>query len=155
MRTPYPLRLLHLLIACDPLVYGGYISTIPEDATSYAHRNALYDIQFYGAYYGSETFPDSGITFMNNMVSTLAPNPEAACKHFTFSFLILFTELTFPLTDPNYADPTLTPEQWHALYYGSHFERLTALKRQYDPNNVFSFPQSIPVTSYAYTLLPP
>ena len=48
-------------------------------------------------------------------------------------------------TDPNYADPTLTPDQWHSLYFGSHFTRLTTLKKKYDPNNVFSFPQSIPV----------
>ena len=49
------------------------------------------------------------------------------------------------MVDPNYVDPTLTADQWQPLYYGSHYERLSVIKRDVDPNNVFSFPQSIAV----------
>ena len=28
-------------------------------------------------------------------------------------------------------------------YYGSHYERLQSLKRQYDPHHLFNFPESI------------
>lgn len=41
----------------------------------------------------------------------------------------------------NYTDPTLT--NWRQAYYGDAATRLTALKKQYDPNRFFSFPQAL------------
>ena len=42
---------------------------------------------------------------------------------------------------PNYADGRL--KNWQQLYFGTHYHRLQSLKRQFDPKNTFSFPQSI------------
>lgn len=42
---------------------------------------------------------------------------------------------------PNYADGRL--KNWQQLYFGSHYHRLQILKREFDPRNTFSFPQSI------------
>ncbi|MCM2394300.1 FAD-binding oxidoreductase [Streptomyces albipurpureus] len=41
----------------------------------------------------------------------------------------------------NYADPTLA--NWRRAYYGAAAERLTTLKRRYDPDRLFDFPQAL------------
>ncbi|GAA5008608.1 FAD-binding oxidoreductase [Streptomyces siamensis] len=41
----------------------------------------------------------------------------------------------------NYTDATLT--DWRKAYYGDAATRLTALKKQYDPQHFFSFPQAL------------
>lgn len=41
----------------------------------------------------------------------------------------------------NYIDPTLT--DWRRAYYGPAADRLTRLKKQYDPDRVFTFPQAL------------
>lgn len=45
----------------------------------------------------------------------------------------------------NYCDLDLP--NWQNAYYGTSFRRLTHVKSAYDPDDLFSFPQSIPPAS--------
>ncbi|KAG9000324.1 hypothetical protein FRB94_011954 [Tulasnella sp. JGI-2019a] len=112
-------------------LYGGAISSIASGATAYSPRDAVLNIQFYGPSGQDTPFPAVGITFMNGLVSSLTADPYAAYS--------------------NYADPTLTADQWHKLYFGSNYRRLTVIKRDVDSNNLFSFPQSIEVAADGVT----
>jgi FAD/FMN-containing dehydrogenase len=42
----------------------------------------------------------------------------------------------------NFMDRSL--RNWPAAYYGQNLPRLTGVKRRYDPDRVFTFPQAIP-----------
>jgi len=35
---------------------------------------------------------------------------------------------------------------WKTAYYGDHFKKLQPIKAQYDPDNIFSYSQSIPLS---------
>ncbi|QRV86657.1 FAD-binding domain protein [Ceratobasidium sp. AG-Ba] len=105
-------------------LYGGQIKTLAADSTSFAHRDAILSFQLYASSKNYKPpYPSDGISFVNGMLNALDPNPQAAYV--------------------NYVDPTLTSSQWKNQYYGSHYSRLSSIKRSVDPNNVFRFPQSI------------
>jgi len=36
-------------------------------------------------------------------------------------------------------------KNWPKAYYGKNFKRLVKVKRKYDPEDIFNFPQSIPL----------
>ncbi|KAG8776302.1 hypothetical protein FRC12_000995 [Ceratobasidium sp. 428] len=105
-------------------LYGGVIKSLGADATSFAHRDAILSFQLYASSKNYKPpYPSDGISFVNGMLNALDSNPQAAYV--------------------NYVDPTLTASQWKSQYYGSHYTRLSSIKRAVDPNNVFRFPQSI------------
>jgi hypothetical protein len=43
----------------------------------------------------------------------------------------------------NYPDPDLA--NWQQSYYGANLARLSTVKAGYDPDDVFHYPQSIPL----------
>jgi FAD/FMN-containing dehydrogenase len=105
--------------------HGGAINRVDGDATAYAHRSALFSIR-YTAFWRVTAPADVAHAHLS-----WVRNTHAAMKPFVSRGAVT-----------NYADPEL--ENWGAAYYGSHLRRLVAVKRRYDPDNFFRFPQSIP-----------
>jgi hypothetical protein len=105
--------------------HGGAINRVDDDATAFAHRSALFSIRF-TAFWSVTAPADVGAAHLGWVRDT-----HAAMQPFVSHGAVT-----------NYADPEL--EGWAAAYYGSHLERLVAVKRLYDPDNFFRFAQSIP-----------
>ena len=104
---------------------GGAINRVAPSATAYVHRRALATLQY------------SANWTVDSPASLVAANRE---------WLQSAWQSMRPYVSggaySNYADPDLVG--WERAYYGSNFPRLTRVKKEYDPGNVFRFAQSIP-----------
>jgi FAD/FMN-containing dehydrogenase len=105
--------------------HGGAINRVDADATAFAHRSALFAIR-YTAFWSVTAPADVAAAHLGWVRDT-----HASMQSFVSRGAVT-----------NYADPDLT--DWGAAYYGTHLKRLVAVKRRYDPDNVFRFAQSIP-----------
>ena len=111
-------------------IHGGknsQIAKVPLDATSYAHRDKLYLIQFYDRYENNQTYPATSFGFLDGWVdTTVKPLPRSDWGAYA-----------------NYADARLSREVAEQQYYGQHLPRLQKLKAKYDPSQLFYYPQSV------------
>jgi FAD/FMN-containing dehydrogenase len=106
--------------------WGGQYNRVPADSSAFVHRSQLYSLKH------------------AVLVDPARPAEQKSTAH---RWVRSSWEAVHPWGNggvyPNFPDPELP--DWGRAYYGSNFSRLIDIKRQYDPDNFFTFPQSIPV----------
>ena len=102
---------------------GGAPSRIPLMATAVAHRQARFVVQ-YNAFWTAPQDAQPTLDWVMGSREAMLPYTSGAYV--------------------NYTDASI--EDWPRAYYGANLERLVRVKRNYDPENVFNFAQSIPLT---------
>jgi FAD/FMN-containing dehydrogenase len=93
------------------------------------HRNAL----FYAE-------PGAGWGTRGGIPATADPL-TAKCQ----AWIAEFSKALAPYANGAYVNvPNAGMANWQNAYWGNNVDRLRTIKAKYDPNNVFSFEQSIP-----------
>ncbi|MGV9770656.1 FAD-binding oxidoreductase [Streptosporangium sp. NPDC003464] len=94
---------------------GGAVSRVPDDATAYAHRQA--ELMFVTTVAGPQPLVEAARPALEAIWARLAPHVNGAYANFL----------------------TSAAEEDVAAIYPTHtYERLAAVKRQYDPGNLFA-----------------
>jgi len=104
---------------------GGAVRDRRPDETAYVHRNS---------------------NFLFEMEASWSPldGPDVIARQRAWltDYVADMQRFLLPESYVNFPDREL--KDWQTAYYGSNLARLRSVKRRYDPDNLFRFPQSIP-----------
>lgn len=100
---------------------GGAIDLIPTNATAYAHRKALFSIQYH-SYWARDEEADKNIQWIEQFRNSMLPYTRGANRNYCDSLIV----------------------DWPTAYFNENLERLMEVKQIYDPENLFHYEQSIP-----------
>jgi FAD/FMN-containing dehydrogenase len=111
--------------------FGGAVkASEPSGGSAFAHRDAL----FYAE-------PGAGWGTRDGGIPATADPLTAKCQ----SWVAEFNQALAPYVNGGYVNvPNAGLADYETAYWGPNVNRLRAIKAKYDPNNVFSFEQSIP-----------
>ncbi|GAA2725492.1 MULTISPECIES: FAD-binding oxidoreductase [Streptomyces] len=100
---------------------GGAINRIKPLGTAFVHRRSRMLAQYLTSWAAGGTGTPQ-TAWLDGMHAAMRPHASGAAYQ-------------------NYTDPGL--KDWRTAYYGDAADRLAKLKRQYDPERVFDFPQAL------------
>jgi FAD/FMN-containing dehydrogenase len=102
---------------------GGAVASVAADATAFPHRQALFNVQL-EAYWMNDAAEASNRKWVADTRAALLPYTDGAYV--------------------NYIDSDIG--DFATAYYGANRSKLAGLKRTWDPDGFFSFPQSVPTS---------
>jgi FAD/FMN-containing dehydrogenase len=100
---------------------GGAVNRVSPTATAFVHRRSRMLAQYIVSWRAG-TSGSTAQSWLTSAHNAMKPYASGAAYQ-------------------NYTDPTLT--NWRKAYFGDAATRLTALKKQYDPNHFFTYPQAL------------
>jgi FAD/FMN-containing dehydrogenase len=103
-------------------VLGGAMARVPSDSTAFAHRQARILVNVAAFYTGPEDYAER-LTWVEQFFAALAGEDRRGYVNF--------------IGDEG-------EERVHDAYPGATWDRLVAIKRRYDPTNLFRLNQNIP-----------
>jgi hypothetical protein len=101
---------------------GGAVSRVPEDATAFSNRNAQHIVNITGTWTIDDPDPERHIAWVRQTWEAMQPFSAGGYANF--------------MSD----EPA---DLLRAVYGPAKYDRLVALKRRYDPENVFRHNQNI------------
>lgn len=106
---------------------GGAVRDVRPEQTAYVHRNSNY---------------------IYEMEANWAPiDKDDVVKRQRQWLADYFADMQRYVQPESYVNfPDRDLPNWERRYYGCNLDRLSQIKRKYDPNNLFKFAQSIPMT---------
>ena len=107
--------------------FGGAIAEVAANATAFPWRTALADVQY------TATWPYAKASENPAPFDDFVQAERKALQPYLGNSAYV-----------NYADRTLT--DYAAAYWGPNLAQLSKIKKSYDPHNIFSFPQSVPLS---------
>ncbi|WP_171171124.1 FAD-binding oxidoreductase [Streptomyces sp. I05A-00742] len=100
---------------------GGAVNRVKPLDTAFVHRRSRFLAQYLTSW-GTAASGGPQVAWLDGLHAAMRRHASGAAYQ-------------------NYADAGL--KDWRRAYYGDASDRLTKLKRQYDPQRVFSFPQAL------------
>jgi hypothetical protein len=105
---------------------GSAVTSVSNSATAYAHRDALLKFELFDQDF-SGTYPATGFSFLNGWVNATMSNMDPDDMGMYI----------------NYADTSLTQKEAHHYYWKSNYAKLQKLKKKWDPESMFTYPQGV------------
>lgn len=104
---------------------GGAINEVSSDATAFVHRSqfAVLATESTWTAQDSDAVVEANLEWIDDLADALSPHVSSSAYQ-------------------NFIDRS--QPDWQQAYYGDNFERLTKVKRKYDPDELFTFEQGIP-----------
>ncbi|VAI77335.1 unnamed protein product [Triticum turgidum subsp. durum] len=125
------------LIILEP--HGGFIGSVPTDATPYPHRSMLYNVQYIVFWQG-----DGGAaanTWLGNFYDFMGQYASKNPRQAYVNYRDLDIGQNVVVDDVTTFDGG---KVWGEQYFASNFQRLASVKAAVDPTNYFRNEQSIP-----------